>query len=602
MRIYVSSTSEDLREFRRDVVEQLDRLGHQVVSMEGYSADALGPVEKCLRDVASADAYVGLFAFHYGSGITEMEFHEASERKLPRYIFLVPNDARWDMRLTDFGTEAGMKMGRLRQELQAQEGFMLAYFQDKAELLKKLPQAIKNLQPRGSFHDLVKPLNFDAESKKHLAHFTGREWVEDKLNNWISNPKLRNSRVFCLLGGPGIGKSAIACHWCHSREDVIAFHYCVHGDEEKTDPKRILLSLAAQIAAHLPEYDKRVSAFDTNELKETLKGGARTIFGNLFVTPLGGSFSSPSRAQLVVIDGLDEASRGQNNELASLLGEVWVGLPHWLRLVVTSRQEMDVSAYLGSLHPFILNAVSPENLRDIRAYLRHELDLETVNDEIIDEIVEKSEGMFLYAYLVLDDIRSEELSLHEIVNFPTGLNGYYTRWFNRKFPHIESYQQELHELVSVIVAQKAPLPLTVLSRTLGLRPHELHMRFMKLGVLFPLREETQGNQRSTCVTWMHKSLHDWLTEENPIRTKPLLRAGPFAADLQLGNRLLADEGWKVYSAGRLAQDHYFRQTLLSHLSEPQQTEKLSQVLLDPALLDTLWFNQFRYDLHRYIST
>lgn len=600
MRIYVSSTSEDLREFRRAVVEQLGRLGHQVVSMEGYSADARGPVEKCLGDVASAEAYVGLFAFHYGSGITEMEFRKASELKLPRFIFLVPNDARWEMTFTDFGTEAGTKMAKLRQELQTQDGFVVAYFQDKTELLTKLPQAIKDIQPRASFHDLVKPLNFDAESKKHLAHFTGRKWVEAKLDDWISNPKLRNSRVFCLLGGPGIGKSAIACNWCHCREDVIAFHYCVHGDEEKTDPKRILLSLAAQIAAHLPEYDKRVSALDTNELKEALKGGARTIFGNLFVTPLGGNFPSPSRAQLVVIDGLDEASRGQDNELASLLGEVWVGLPDWLRLVVTSRPEMDVSTYLGSLHPFILNAISPENLQDIRAFLRHELAAETVSDEIINEIVEKSEGMFLYAYLVLDDIRSEELSLHEIVNFPTGLTGYYKRWFSRKFPQIESYQHELHELVSVVVAQKAPLPLSALSRTLSLRPHELHMRFMKLGVLFPLREETYGNQRSTCVTWMHKSLHDWLTEENPITRLP--RAGPFAADLELGNRLLADEGWKVYSVGKLAQDHYFSQTLLSHLSEAQQTEKLPEILLDSTLLDTLWFNEFRYDWQRYIST
>jgi len=603
MRIYVSSTSEDLREFRRDIVEQLGRLGHQVVSMEGYSADARGPVEKSLGDVASADAYVGLFAFHYGSGITEMEFQKASELKLPRCIFLVPNDARWDMSFTDFGTEAGVKMARLRQEIQALQArgeFTLTYFRDKAELLKKLPQAIQDIQPRRSFHDLVKPVNFDAERKKHLAHFTGRKWVEAKLDDWISNPKLRNSRVFCLLGGPGIGKSAIACNWSHSREDVVAFHYCVHGDEEKTDPKRILLSLAAQIAAHLPEYDKRVSALDTNELKETLKGGARTIFDNLFVTPLGGNFPSSSHTQLVIIDGLDEASRGQDNELASLLGEIWVGLPDWLRLVVTSRPEMDVSTYLGSLHPFILNAISPENLQDIRAFLRRELDIQTVSDEIINEIVEKSEGMFLYAYLVLDDIRNEELSLREIVNFPTGLNGYYNRWFRRKFPQIETYQHELKKLVSVIVAQKAPLPLSVLSSTLGLRPHELHMHFMKLGVLFPLRDETHGNQKETCVTLMHKSLHDWLTERDLV--KPQLKAGAFAADLELGNGLLADEGWKVYSAGRLPQDHYFSQTLLSHLSEGQQTEKLARVLLDPTLLDTLWSNQFRYDWQRYIST
>jgi len=67
MRVCVSSTSENLHNFRAAVVQQLGRLGHQVVSMEGYTADARCPVEKCLADVASAEAYIGLFAFRYGS-------------------------------------------------------------------------------------------------------------------------------------------------------------------------------------------------------------------------------------------------------------------------------------------------------------------------------------------------------------------------------------------------------------------------------------------------------------------------------------------------------------------------------------------------------
>ena len=90
MRVCVSSTSENLHNFRAAVVQQLGRLGHQVVSMEGYTADARCPVEKCLADVASAEAYIGL-------SVTEMEFSEASGRKLHRLIFLVPDDATWPM-------------------------------------------------------------------------------------------------------------------------------------------------------------------------------------------------------------------------------------------------------------------------------------------------------------------------------------------------------------------------------------------------------------------------------------------------------------------------------------------------------------------------
>ena len=616
MRIYVSSTSEDLREYRAAVVQQLRGLGHEVVSMEGYTADARSPVEKCLTDVASADAYVGLFAFHYGTvppgydyAITEMEFRTATEQALPRLIFLVPDDVEnWPFRFIDRG-EAGMRMDRLRRELLTQHGFTAAFFSNQTELLTELPKAINGVtapSPRTSaassvpgecYREWVKPLSFDAERSRHLTHFTGREWVEEKLDDWIiRQPK---SKVFCLLGGPGIGKSAIACHWCHVREDILAYHHCVHGHAEKTDPKRILLSLAAQMAANSPEYEKRLSEISINELKEIVKGDANTVFDNLLMKLFSSSFPAPGRTQLVVIDGLDEASHGQDNELANFIGQVWGGLPDWLRLVVTSRPETTVIDYLGSLHPFILNASSRENLQDIRSFLRRELESLNASDLEINQIVEKSEGMFLYAYLVLDEIRAQRLTLQQTDDFPEGLTGYYKGWFSRKFPDPDSYHQEMHKLVSVIVAQKAPLPWTVLAGALGLSSYDLNQRLIKLGVLFPPREEVQGTQKVKFVTLMHKSLHDWLTEINPATLYP--RAGAFAADPDLGNELLAEEGWRVYTAGKLAQHPYFIQTLLPHLAETRQTERLAAVLLDPALLDTLWSNDYRTEWQRYIS-
>jgi hypothetical protein len=136
MRIYVSSTSEDLSEYRAAVFDQLRRMGHQVVGMPGYTADARGPVAKVLDDVTSADAYIGLFAFRYGFvppgqqySITEMEFRCATERRLPRLIFLVPENAPWPRNLMDRG-EAGMRVDRLRSELLAQDGFTVAFFND----------------------------------------------------------------------------------------------------------------------------------------------------------------------------------------------------------------------------------------------------------------------------------------------------------------------------------------------------------------------------------------------------------------------------------------------------------------------------------------
>ena len=381
--------------------------------------------------------------------------------------------------------------------------------------------------------------------------------------------------------------------------DIIAFHYCVISNPDKTDPRRTIFSLAAQVAEHLPEYQQRLAAIDRNEMQTIIKGGARAVFENLLLKPLSGSFTAPDGDRLVVIDGLDEATTGETNELAKVIGEVWVGLPDWLRLVVTARPELDVSEYLSSLHPFVLNASSPENMGDISMFLRRQLMPDQASDEMINEIVAKSEGMFLYAHLMLDEIGSDQLTLDRIADFPQGLTGYYKGWFGRKFPNADEYHEKFHQLVSVIVAQKAPLPLEVLSSAVGQRVYDLLMRMRRLGVVFPLRNEEQGNRTVTYVTLMHKSLHDWLTGRHPATHLPW--AGVFASDLELGNHLLAEEGWRVYCKGSLEADAYFREALLAHLAEDSQSDKLVKVLLDSHLVDSFWYNDNRVEWQRHVK-
>lgn len=615
MRIYVSSTSRDLTNYRAMVVAQLQRLGHDVVSMHGYTADARTPVDKCLDDVRSADVYVGLFAFHYGDipngyeySITELEFREAGKRGLPRLIFVIPEDVAWPVNFVDRGS-ASVPMERFRSDLMRQDGFTVALFKDQTDLLTQIPQAIQGLAPlhqtptiggrldRHAYRTLIKPMTYEAEKSKHLPRFTGRQWVESRLDDWIANR--RDSRVFCLIGGPGIGKTAIACHWCNTRQDVVAFHHCVFGHADKTDPKRILLSLAAHLADHLPAYAERLSEYQAADLKEIEKGDARTVFDLLMTKPLGGDLPPPDGVRLIVIDALDEATQGAENELARILGEVWAAMPDWLRLVVTCRPEMDVIGYLGSLRPFILDASSRENLQDIRDFLRRELDALQASDSVITQIVEKSEGMFLYASLVIEEVRAQRLSLDHIADFPEGLTGYFKGWFGRKFPSPERYHDELHKLVSVIIAQRAPLPDSVLCVALGLSAWEVQQRLMTLGVLFPKRVEMLGGERVTYVTMMHKSLLDWLTEIDPVSGDP--RAGSFAADLALGNRLLADAGWTVYQSGGLEYNRYFNQTLPAHLVAAQQMDRLITLLLDPKLVLTMWSKERRDEWQRNIS-
>ena len=126
--IYLSSTYEDLKEYREEVYKSLRRSGYNVIAMEDYVATDRRPVDKCLADVAGADMYVGLFAFSYGYvpppdhgnpdrlSITELEFRHAEKLGKPCLIFLVSEDTPWRPKFVDQGFKNN-DIHRLRQYL-----------------------------------------------------------------------------------------------------------------------------------------------------------------------------------------------------------------------------------------------------------------------------------------------------------------------------------------------------------------------------------------------------------------------------------------------------------------------------------------------------
>jgi hypothetical protein len=89
LRVYLSSTYEDLKAYREAVFAALEKGGLDVARMEAYTAADERPLEKCLRDVAQSDIYVGVYAWRYGyeppaehgnpdgKSITELEYRKA---------------------------------------------------------------------------------------------------------------------------------------------------------------------------------------------------------------------------------------------------------------------------------------------------------------------------------------------------------------------------------------------------------------------------------------------------------------------------------------------------------------------------------------------
>src|SRR5262249_11442373 len=116
VKVFVSSTSRDLADFRAAAIRSLRRLGHEVVAMEEFTAATSFPLDRVLKLVRESDAYVLIVAWKYGfipdcskvsdlpataddpcsKSITEWEYLAAKEDpERPILPFILSETAAW---------------------------------------------------------------------------------------------------------------------------------------------------------------------------------------------------------------------------------------------------------------------------------------------------------------------------------------------------------------------------------------------------------------------------------------------------------------------------------------------------------------------------
>jgi hypothetical protein len=126
-RVFLSSTSLDLREHRRAVIDQIVRLDLRFRGMEHFGADAERqyPAARCREAVRQSDVYVGIFGMRYGScdpdtglSMTETELREA-ERKddMPLLLYVLSRTARVEVGHLEADAEGRQKLDALLEGL-----------------------------------------------------------------------------------------------------------------------------------------------------------------------------------------------------------------------------------------------------------------------------------------------------------------------------------------------------------------------------------------------------------------------------------------------------------------------------------------------------
>ena len=398
--------------------------------------------------------------------------------------------------------------------------------EDVHQVVTEIRQAQHNTDQE---EDVLKQLaKVDTENiiEYHSERYLGgtRASIFVKVKNWLDDNSSFH-RVMVIAGNVGMGKSVIAAEISKRMQQerrLLGSHFCQHNRMRHRNPKVMLQSLACHVSYSLPEYKEalvgqlsRNLGLDINDME------TEDLFELLFEEPLN-RLSDPGFTSLVVIDALDESEYQGRNELLEVIAKYFNKLPIWIRFLVTTRPEINIWDSLKGLRPLLLEPNNEENMKDIRhLFERHLSHMLQVNnrESILTELVEKSEGVILWAQLLVDFIKDNFSVLkwkHLDGTIPSGISSVYQSYFKRLetelCKELKMSEDMFLSLLSVIVASREPLPLGFVSKFLfpgkvsSVVQRKVSKAIACISSLLPVQEG--------CIHFFHKSVKDWLVDQS----------------------------------------------------------------------------------------
>ncbi len=123
--VFVSSTYEDLKEERDQVIKAVLEMGHIPVGMEMFSAADDEQWKIIQRQITESDYYIVLVANKYGSigpgGIsyTEMEYDFAVESQVPALGFVLNDTAPWPSEKSETSAKAQRALAKFKSKVKS---------------------------------------------------------------------------------------------------------------------------------------------------------------------------------------------------------------------------------------------------------------------------------------------------------------------------------------------------------------------------------------------------------------------------------------------------------------------------------------------------
>jgi len=289
--------------------------------------------------------------------------------------------------------------------------------------------------PDGILHRATATAAFHNSDKRFdlpKCHPNTRLAVLSEIMKWVKWEGDLTSFIMWVYGPAGAGKSAIAqtiAEMCEEEMILLASFFFSRNDPSRNNVKPLIATIAYQITLNLPHVrDAILGAVEHDPL--IFSKSLTVQLKSLIIEPLrplvdAGFFNEPTSYRLVIIDGLDECSdpKVQRNIVEVLANaQRQHRLP--LRFLITSRPEQNISLTFttGILQSVITHIALNDSYlpdKDIQLFLTDKFQ-ETKSTHplhayippqwpllnILEQIVHKSSGQFIYASTVINFISS----------------------------------------------------------------------------------------------------------------------------------------------------------------------------------------------------
>lgn len=465
-------------------------------------------------------------------------------------------------------------------------------------------------------------LDFTSDIERLTHDFVGRQWLLNEVDAWL---KYRGKSFLILTGEPGVGKSAFAAWLTQTRKDIAAYNFCIAGRNDTIVPNTVLRSLGAQLSNFLPDYGKALAntmpekiSVDVRINVEKMTGGEiigviinhlhasdpKDVMEIIIRAPLSWpGLVQPKDPVILLIDSLDEAiTFNKNVNLVTLLAGL-KDLPPWVRILCTSRPERSALCYFDSLSPYILDAGSMMNMKDVGQYITNRIERKSMQAKIKssgknpDDIATKlkvkdlHKGNFLFAKVLLDDIESGQQSLDDLNALPRSIEDIYHRFLMR---FKAQWEKRYQPILSILAVTRESVSEAQLANFTGIKRTTMRQ---SLGEIIQFLDEFTDGGKDKIYRLYHQSFRDYILDKD--------RNVDFWCAPEDGHKSIADYYLKTCDKQWSVCDTYGLKYLIDHVINAGMENQVRAMVLERILTDQFmkaiqerfgWLHSFMEDL------